>query len=151
MGFAERTAEDGEVLGKDIDQAAVDLAPAGDDAIARHDLLGLHLELGGPVGDEHVVFFEAVGIEQHVEALARRQLALAVLGVDAALPAAEPRLLPARVERRDDFLHAGLPPVRFLPTDADAKRLPAATNWRRDEADLLFGEMDFVKCARIFA
>ena len=83
-------------------------APAGDDAVAGDDLF-VHLELGRPVGDEHVVFFEAVGIEQHVEPLARRQLALAVLGVDALLAAAEPRFGPPPVERRDDFLHACLP------------------------------------------
>ncbi len=43
------------------------------------------------VGDEHVVFFEAAGIEQDVEALTGGELALAVLGVDALLAAAEAR------------------------------------------------------------
>ena len=108
VGFGKRAAKDGKVLREDIDQPPVDLAPAGDDAVAGNDRL-VHLELGGPVGDEHIVFFETLGIEQHVDAFARRQLALAVLGIDAALPAAEPRLLPTRFKRRNDFLHAELP------------------------------------------
>jgi hypothetical protein len=41
--------------------------------------------------DEHVEFLERAGIEQHVQPLARRQLALGMLRVDAALAAAQPR------------------------------------------------------------
>jgi hypothetical protein len=91
MGFRQRTAEHGEILAEDIDLAAVDGAPAGNDAVARHLLLR-HAEIGGAVGDVHVVFFEGAFIEQHVDALARRQLALAMLGIDALLAAAEPGL-----------------------------------------------------------
>ena len=41
--------------------------------------------------DEHVPLFEGVGIEQQFDALARGQLALGVLGLDAALAAAQSR------------------------------------------------------------
>ncbi len=54
----QRAAEDGEVLGEDIDEPAVDRARSGDDAVAG-DLLLLHPEVGAIVLDEHVIFFEA--------------------------------------------------------------------------------------------
>ncbi len=58
-----RAAEHGEVLREDIDQAAVDRARSGDHAVARDLLLG-HPEVGRIMLDEHVIFFEAAGIEQ---------------------------------------------------------------------------------------
>jgi hypothetical protein len=94
MGLGQRAAEHGEILGEDIDLAAVDRAPAGDDAVACHLLLG-HAEIDGAVGDIHVVFFKRAFVEQHLDALACRQLALGMLGVDALLPAAKTRLVTA--------------------------------------------------------
>ena len=78
----ERAAEDGEVLGEDVDQAAVDPAVAGDDAVAGDHLL-LEPEVGGAVGDEAVELDEAAFVEQQVEPLARGELALLVLLGDA--------------------------------------------------------------------
>ena len=86
-GLAERAAEDGEVLGKDVHLAAVDGAVAGHDAVAEVGLL-LHVEVGAAVGDEHVEFLERAFVEQQCDALAGRQLALFVLFVDAFLAAA---------------------------------------------------------------
>ncbi|MCY1501081.1 hypothetical protein D9M68_351420 [compost metagenome] len=94
MGFRQGAAENGEVLRKDIDLPAVDRAPTGDDAIAR-DLLALHAEIDAAMRDVHVVFFERAFIEQHLDAFARRQLALAVLGVDPSLAAAGSCFCPA--------------------------------------------------------
>jgi hypothetical protein len=105
MGFGQRAAEHGEILGEDIDLAAVDRAPAGNDAVAGHLLFG-HAEIDGAVGDVHVVFFKRAFIEQHLDALARRQLALGMLGVDTLLPAAKPRLGAARFHGFDDIAHA---------------------------------------------
>ena len=69
-------------------------------------MIGLfHAEIHRAVGDEHVVFFEGAGIEQHIEALAGRQLALGVLGVDALLAAAQAGRVAARLKRFDDLLH----------------------------------------------
>ena len=48
-------------------------------------------------------------VEQHVEALARGQLALGVLGVDAALAAAEPCRLPAGFELFENCVHGVRP------------------------------------------
>ena len=74
----ERAAEDGEVLGEDIHQPAVDPARAGDHAVAGKHLL-LQSEIGGPVGDEAVELHEAAFVEQEVEPLAGGELALLVL------------------------------------------------------------------------
>ena len=88
MRLAERAAEHGEVLGEQIDRAAVDRAPAGDHAVAG-DLGLLHAEVGGAVLDEHVELLERALVEQQFDALARGQLAALVLGVDAGLAAAQ--------------------------------------------------------------
>src|SRR6185437_4553765 len=104
MGLGERAAEDGEILAEDEDEAAVDRAIAGDDAIARYLLLG-HAEIRRAMLDEHVPFLEAAGIEQHVEPLARRQLALAVLRRYALRPAAGPCRRPLLIELPQNVLH----------------------------------------------
>ena len=57
VGFRERPAEDGEVLREGIDHATVDAAVAGDDAVARDDLIG-HPEVEAAVCDELVDLFE---------------------------------------------------------------------------------------------
>ncbi len=84
----QRAAEHGEVLREDVDQAAVDRARAGDDAVARERLL-LHAEVDAIVLDVHVIFFEAALIEQDAEPLAGGQPALGVLRRDALFAAAE--------------------------------------------------------------
>src|SRR6185312_10337659 len=104
VGFAQAAAEDGKILAEHIGHAAVDGAPAGDHAIAGDDGFG-HAELDRPVGDEHVVFLERARIEQHFEPLARGELALAVLRVDAAPAATQPGVIPALVQGSDDLVH----------------------------------------------
>ena len=104
VSFAERAAKDGEILRKDVGQPAVDGAPAGNDPIARDDGL-FHAELHRAVGDEHVVFFEGAGIEQHIDALAGGELALCMLGVDPLLPAAKASVGALLVERGDNGVH----------------------------------------------
>ena len=74
VGFRERSAEDGEVLREGVDHAAVDAAVAGDDAVARDDLIG-HPEIEAAMRDELVDLFEGARVEQQLDALARRQLA----------------------------------------------------------------------------
>ncbi len=82
VGFRERAAEDGEVLGIDEDRAAIDGAVAGDEAVAGDALL-IHAEIGGAVGDELVRLLEGAGIEQQLNALAGGELAGAVLALAA--------------------------------------------------------------------
>ena len=63
VGLRQRSAEDGEVLREREDLAAVDEAVAGDDAVARHDLIR-HAEVAAAVCDELVDFLERARIEQ---------------------------------------------------------------------------------------
>jgi hypothetical protein len=78
VGLGEGAAEDGEVLGEDVHQAAVDPAGAGDDAITGEDLL-LESEVGGAVGDEAIELDEAALVEQEIQPLSGGELALLVL------------------------------------------------------------------------
>ena len=117
----QRAAHDREVLGEDVDDAAVDGAPAGDDAVAR-GLLLLHAEIGAGMLDEGVELLEGVLVHQELDALAGGQLAALVLRVDARLPAAEAGFGPALLQLFDDVLHdlpsrtrlAGAKPSRGL-------------------------------------
>ena len=87
VGFRERAAEDGEVLREDVDQAAVDAAVAGDEAVAGDDLL-VHAEIAAAMGDELVELFEGAFVEQQFDALARGEFAFFVLAVAAFFAAA---------------------------------------------------------------
>ena len=63
VGLGEAAAEDGEVLGEDEDEAAVDAAVAGDDAVAGNLLLG-HAEVEAAVLDELVELLEGALVEE---------------------------------------------------------------------------------------
>ena len=102
--LAQRAAEDGEVLAEDEDQAPVDGAPPGDDAIARHALLG-HAEVRAAVLDEHVVFLERAVVEQQLQTFAGGKLALGVLSLDPRLAAAQPGAGAALFKRAQDVVH----------------------------------------------
>ncbi len=115
MRLGERAAEHGEILAEGEDEAAVDRAVAGDDAVAGHLLLG-HVEIVAAVLDEHVPLLEGVGIEQQLEALARAELALGVLRLDAALAAAGARARALLLELAKDLMH-GLKPLSAAPQE----------------------------------
>ena len=87
LALGERAAEDGEVLREDVDQAAVDAAVAGDEAVAGDDLL-VHAEIAAAVGDQLVEFLEGAFVEQQLDALAGGELAFLVLARAALRPAA---------------------------------------------------------------
>ena len=106
VGGGQRAAEDREILREHEHAPAVDRAVTGDDAVAEHLLL-LHVEVGAAMRDEAVDLDEASGIEQEIDALARRQLARRVLPVDAVLAAAFERLGVERIELRDEFGFVG--------------------------------------------
>ena len=63
---------------------------SGNDAVARDDLIG-HPEVETAVCDELVDLFERGGIEQQLDALARRQLARGTLTLEPLVAAAELR------------------------------------------------------------
>ena len=104
VGFRQRAAEHGEVLGEDVGDAAVDGAPAGDHAVAGHARL-LHAEIDAAVLDIHVELLEGALIEQEIEPLARGELAAGMLRLDAGGAAADPRLVAANLKFFKDFLH----------------------------------------------
>ena len=95
--LAERAAEDREVLRVHGDLAAVDGAGAGDDRVAV-GALGLHAERVGAVAHELVELDERAGVEQLVDALARRLLALGVLLLDRRLAARRHGFVVAHLE-----------------------------------------------------
>ena len=78
VGLRQRAAEHREVLGEDEHQPAFDASVAGDEAVAVILLL-VHAEVGAAMGDELVGLFEGAFVEQELDALARRHLALLVL------------------------------------------------------------------------
>ncbi len=105
MGAGQAAAEDGEILGEEIDHPPVHRAPAGDDAVAGDAVVG-HAELGGAVLDEHVELLEGAFVQQEIDTFACGQLALGVLGCNPALAAALAGLLSPVGEFVEDMLHA---------------------------------------------
>ncbi len=114
--FGERPAEHGEVLREDVDEPAVDAAVSRDDAVAVV-LLVLQPEIARPVHDEAIELHEAAFVEQQVEPLARRQLALRVLGLDATLAAPLLRLGRSALEKLELVSH-GHRRKKLRPPDA---------------------------------
>ncbi len=111
----ERAAEDREVLGEDEDRAAVDGAPAGDDAVAR-DPDVRHAEIDRAVLDEHVELLERAPVQEEFDPLPGGELAARVLRRDALLAAAEPRISAPVFEPFEDVFH-----VDPSPLSADAE------------------------------
>ena len=81
--LAEGAAEDGEVLAEDADPPAVDGAEAGDDTVGVGPVL-LEAHAVGPVAGEHVELLERALVEQVLDPLPGRHLALGVLALDGA-------------------------------------------------------------------
>ena len=102
LHLGERAAQHGEVLREHRDAPAVDLAEAGDDAVAREALL-VEAELAHVVRRERAELLERAFVEQQREPLARRQLAPRVLLLDALLAAAENRAAAHLAQRRQVF------------------------------------------------
>ena len=99
----ERAAEDGEVLGEDEDQPAIDGAAAGDHAIAR-DLVLAHAEVLALVDHEAIGLAKGPRVDQQLDALARGELAGLVLALDALGSAPLQRALVQLVELLDFLL-----------------------------------------------
>ena len=77
-GLAQRAANDGSVLSKDVNQAAANGTETGHHAVAVIGLL-LHAEVGATVLNKHVQLLEATLVKEHVDALTGSEFALLVL------------------------------------------------------------------------
>ncbi len=104
MDLAGRAAQDGEVLAGQVDEPAVDRGRAGDDAVGG-DLLAGHAEVGLAVLGEQADFLEAAGVDQGIDALASRELALFLLLGQAVGAAALLRARSLVAELLDQMLH----------------------------------------------
>ena len=87
VGLGQRAAEHREILGEHVDEPAVDLAVAGHHAVAQ-ELLLVQAKIRGPVRHQLSQFLKRAGVQQQLQALPRRQLALAVLGLHPSFTAA---------------------------------------------------------------
>ena len=88
----ERTAVDGEVLRKDIDQAPANRAATAHHAVAQ-ELLALHAKVVAAMLLKHIHFFKRALVKQERNALARSGFALCVLLFDGRFAAAQSSLL----------------------------------------------------------
>ena len=91
-------------MAKQEHDAAIDRAPAGDDAIAGHFEL-VHAEIAVAVFDKHVEFLEAAMVEQQFDALAGGELAALVLRIDAGLATTEQGLGAAVIQAFENVFH----------------------------------------------
>src|SRR6185503_2885904 len=97
-----------------IREAAVDSSVAAHHAVSRHDLVA-HAEVGAAVRDELVDFFECAGVEQEVDALARRQLAGFALAAETFLAPAQLGP-PLEIGQVIVMIHQGARPWRPAPS-----------------------------------
>ncbi len=78
VGLRQRSAEDREILREDVSRAAMNQAPAGDEAVAVDHLI-LHAEIARVMAHQLVGFLERALVEQQIDALARGEFAFGVL------------------------------------------------------------------------
>src|ERR1700746_4100175 len=107
MRFRERPAEHGKVLAEGEDEPAVHRAVSRHHAVTGNLVLG-HAEILAAVLDEHVPLLEGAGIEEQLQALARGELALGMLRLDAARAAAQAGGRALLFELAKDLLHFAL-------------------------------------------
>ena len=97
MGLAQRASHHGKVLGKDIDQTAVNGAVAGHHAVAVDPLLFQPEVLTAVLG-QWIEFHKTVGIQQRLDPLTGCELPVGVLAVDGLLAAAQQQCLLALLQ-----------------------------------------------------
>ena len=96
--------EDREILRKEEDLPAFDLAVAGDDAVAVNLFLR-HAEVGAGMGHEAVQLHEGPLVEKKFDPFAGGKLPFLVLLIDPLLSASEQRLRPSLLEFRPYAFH----------------------------------------------
>jgi hypothetical protein len=81
-------SENCKVLGKDINNPAINSTVAGNDPVPE-ELLAFHAELGAAMGLEHIKLFKAAFIEQHFDPFPGGHPAFGMLLVNAFLATAQ--------------------------------------------------------------
>ena len=122
MGLGKRPAENREVLAEHEGEPAVDGAVAGHHPIAGN-LLPVHAEIAAAVLDEPIPFLKAAFVKQKPEALPRRELALGVLLLDAALAAAQEGCRRLGLQSVNIVVHGSVPTdqrPRIPPLDRES-------------------------------
>jgi len=104
VALRQRAAEDGEVLREHVDELSRDAPVPGDDAIAVRALV-LEPEVAAAMHHEAVELDERAVIEEHVEPLARAELALVVLRLETLGAAAELGLSAPFLEELELLFH----------------------------------------------
>ena len=133
----QRTCRHGEVLGKDIDQAAFDRTVTRYHTVAERMLL-LHTEVVATMRDEHVELLEATLVEQHLDTLACGVLTLLVLLVDRLLTTAHTSHLAVLDELVDlvlNFTHNRKYAVKLFILVLAKLRQDALGGFRMQESD----------------
>src|SRR5438045_4198248 len=113
MRLRQRAAEHGKILGEHKSLAAVDGAPAGDNAVTGN-LVFLPAEFGRAVLDEHVEFLERALVEQELDALPCGQFPAGMLRLDAFFTAPELGAIAPPFEGVQNVLHL-FPPRPLVP------------------------------------
>src|SRR5262249_52306711 len=101
--LGERSAEHGEVLREDVDGPARDETRPADHAVAGALRPGAP-EVAAPVPHEPVELEERAAVEEQLDALPRRELALRVLPLDPIAAASLEALFTKSLQVRDAFL-----------------------------------------------
>ena len=122
VGLGERAAEHGEVLGEHVHEPAVDAAVAGDDPVAEEPLL-IQPEMRRTVLHEHPQLLKAARIQQHIDALPGRQLALFMLSFKTFHSTSEDGLRPQALQASDLFVPVCMHAANLLPRACDAVNL----------------------------
>jgi len=120
-------------LAEDIDQAAIDRAPAGHHAVARDDGIGHAGDPSRGGGRTYRIPRSCRDLSSTSSRSPGGELALLMLGGDALFATAQPCPLAALVQRVDDLMHGGQSPASalrrpssFASTVAGARRCHGA-------------------------
>src|SRR5690606_41788976 len=119
-------AEDGEILRKAVHGAAVDAAPAGDDAFAQ-GLLGIVRR----ALDERINFNERAPVKKLLQALSGRLLARRPLLLHPPLATAAPAASPPLLQLLQLFRHGHVPQCESPPIRSARPRRPSPARARR--------------------
>ena len=114
VGLGEGSAKDREVLAEHVDRTAMDVSPAGHNAVAG-DALGFHTEVGAAVGYVGVELLEGALVEEDLDSLSGGQLAALMLTRNPLGAATEACRFAATLQILENVLHVAVPDLHTGP------------------------------------